>query len=302
MENKLFHEYYYEWINNYKKNVIQEVTFAKYLMTHDFILSNFPNLKLKDLNRGKYQEIVNKYGESHSETTTRDFMRTINASLKDAHYDGYLEKDATHRVVPAGYKFEREKKVLSRREYDNLSLELDKTDRIELALYTMLKTGMRFAECLGITKEDIDFDERTIHINKTFDYKNVEEAGFKPTKNKASIRHILISEEHCKYLKSFAEGKDNWFALFIKDERPYASTFAERLRKRLKEIGVDDYDKFNNHSLRHTHASILLESGVNILSISKRLGHSTPATTQKVYLHIIKELEAKDNKKILECV
>ena len=52
------------------------------------------------------------------------------------------------------------------------------------------------------------------------------------------------------------------------------------------------------HSLRHTHASVLLEEKVSIASISKRLGHSNMAITQKVYLHVINELENQDNKLI----
>ena len=53
------------------------------------------------------------------------------------------------------------------------------------------------------------------------------------------------------------------------------------------------------HGLRHTHASVLLYQGVSVLSVSKRLGHSSITTTQSTYLHIIKELEAKDTDKIL---
>lgn len=49
------------------------------------------------------------------------------------------------------------------------------------------------------------------------------------------------------------------------------------------------------HGLRHTHASVLFAAGVSIPSVAKRLGHSNTATTQKVYLHVITELERKDN-------
>ena len=53
------------------------------------------------------------------------------------------------------------------------------------------------------------------------------------------------------------------------------------------------------HCLRHTHASILMYKGVSTQSISKRLGHATTDITQRVYLHIIEEMEAKDEKKIM---
>ena len=54
------------------------------------------------------------------------------------------------------------------------------------------------------------------------------------------------------------------------------------------------------HGLRHTHASLLLFQGVSVLSVSQRLGHANVTTTQETYLHIIKELETKDNRKILK--
>jgi len=54
------------------------------------------------------------------------------------------------------------------------------------------------------------------------------------------------------------------------------------------------------HTLRHTHASLLIFAGVSISSIAKRLGHSSVTTTQETYLHIIQELENQDSEKILQ--
>ncbi|MFK4886215.1 tyrosine-type recombinase/integrase [Lactococcus petauri] len=54
------------------------------------------------------------------------------------------------------------------------------------------------------------------------------------------------------------------------------------------------------HGLRHTHASILLFKNVNILSVSKRLGHKDVTTTQSVYLHVIKEMEERETRLIMK--
>lgn len=72
---------------------------------------------------------------------------------------------------------------------------------------------------------------------------------------------------------------------------------------KLKDIDRATYQKILNayakEHERQTHASILLGEGATIASIAMRLGHSSMATTQKVYLHVIAELEAKDNNIII---
>ena len=78
--------------------------------------------------------------------------------------------------------------------------------------------------------------------------------------------------------------------IFI-NKRIFNSTVNDFLTRKCKEANVP---LITIHGLRHTHASILLFAGVSIASVAKRLGHSSMTTTQKVYLHIIQELENKD--------
>ena len=74
------------------------------------------------------------------------------------------------------------------------------------------------------------------------------------------------------------------------------STPNHRLARHCKKLGIP---VISIHGLRHTHASLLLSTGVSVPSISKRLGHASIATTQKVYLHLISELENQDNDQIM---
>ena len=68
------------------------------------------------------------------------------------------------------------------------------------------------------------------------------------------------------------------------------------LQLALNRAGIDKDITF--HAMRHTHASILLANGVQLLSVSKRLGHADPNITLHTYAHIIEELEREDNDKL----
>ena len=83
---------------------------------------------------------------------------------------------------------------------------------------------------------------------------------------------------------------------FDEKQSIYNSTLNQRLASYCKEL---DIPVISIHGLRHTHASLLLYEGVSIASVAKRLGHSNTTTTQETYIHIIRELENKDNDKIL---
>ena len=71
----------------------------------------------------------------------------------------------------------------------------------------------------------------------------------------------------------------------------FNSTVNDVLARRCRKAGVP---VITVHGLRYTHASLLLFAGVSIASVAKRLGHASMTTTQKVYLHVIQELENQD--------
>ena len=158
-----------------------------------------------------------------------------------------------------------------------------------------MKTGLRFAEALALTPNDIDLVRKTVTVSKAIDYKKSME--FMPTKNQSSIRTIAIDSTLCAQLVPVLHGLDVDKPIFTQEgKRLHNSTVNDRLQELCKKANIPT---ITMHGLRHTHGSILLANGVSILSVSKRLGHSNVATTQEVYLHIIKELEQKDNEKIM---
>ncbi|KEX75874.1 integrase, partial [Listeria monocytogenes] len=158
----------------------------------------------------------------------------------------------------------------------------------------IIKTGLRFSEALALTPSDFDFSTQKISINKTWDYKMVT-GSFQPTKNESSNRKIQIDWQLAMQFSQLIKMKDSDKPIFVKS-RVFNSTINNRLKVLCQNANIPT---ITIHSLRHTHASLLLFAGVSIASVANRLGHSSMTTTQETYLHIIQELENQDNDKII---
>lgn len=288
----LFSEYFQQWIDIYKKGAIREATMAKYRMTQRWVEKLMPELKVAELNRTAYQQLLNAYAKEHEHQTTLDFHHQLKGAILDAVDDGLIERDPTRKAIIKG-KTPRVKKIkyLSQFELHTLISDLDLKEEPNWDWFILLvaKTGMRFSEALAITPGDFDFARQTLSISKTWDYKG--EGGFLPTKNKSSVRKIQIDWQIVVKFSELIKGLPEDQPIFVGESKIYNSTVNDALTRHCRECGISE---ISIHGLRHTHASLLLFAGVSIASVARRLGHASMTTTQKTYLHIIQELENKD--------
>ena len=296
---KLFYKYYLDWIHIYKDNAVRQVTLDKYYLVQKRLKELAPDLHMNELNRLNYQQILNLYARNHEKTTTLDFHHHLKASLFDAVDDGLLKSDPTRRAIIKGCSpSEKKIKYLNLFDLQKLLRSLDLSSELNWDWFFLLiaKTGLRFAEALALTKEDFDFEKQRIIINKSWNYK--EKVGhFQPTKNESSNRTVMVDWQLMQQFQSLIRSKgDNQLIFFDKNQRVYNSTLNQKLATYCEKL---DIPIISIHGLRHTHASLLLYEGVSIASVAKRLGHSNTTTTQETYIHIIRELENKDNDKIL---
>ena len=291
VQDLLFVDYYWNWINLYKKGAVRSVTLSKYYMTHKWVEKLMPNLLLRDLNRLTYQTLLNDYAKFHEKQTTMDFHHQLKGSIIDAVDEGLIERDPTRKAIIKG-KTPRQKKqkYLSQFELHTLIHHLDLSPTIswDWLILLIAKTGLRFSEALALTPEDFDFAHQMISINKTWDYKN--NSGFLPTKNQSSIRKVRIDWQLVIQFSELIKGLESDKPIFF-NGKIYNSTINNILTRHCRKIGIPE---ISIHGLRHTHASQLLSAGVSIASVAQRLGHSSMTTTQKTYLHVIQELENKD--------
>ena len=290
--DSLFKDYFEFWIKLYKEGAVRPVTLEKYRNNQKHITKIIPNLKMKNFDRNAYQELLNQYALTHERQTVIDFHHQVKGAILDAVDDGLIDRDPTRKAIFKG-KAPREKKqkYLNQFELHNLLEDLDLGIEItwDWLILLIAKTGLRFSEALGLTPADFDFARQTISVNKTWDYKT--NTGFQPTKNRSSIRKVQMDWQLGMQFQHLIKNLNEDEPIFVNG--PVCnSTPNNCLARHCRKCGIPE---ISIHGLRHTHASLLMFAGVSIASVSRRLGHSSITTTQKVYMHIISELENQDN-------
>ena len=287
----LFYNYYENWITIYKEGAISKVTMDKYHMTHSWLKKLIPEVRICDLTRIVYQQLLNDYALYHERQTTMDFHHQLKSSILDALDEGLLDRDPTRKAIIKGKTPSAKKiKYLNQYELHTLLISLDLKDEINWDWFILLvaKTGIRFSEALALTPKDFDFSHQLLNIDKTWDYKG--DGGFLPTKNGSSVRKVQIDWQTVIQFAELLKGLPEDEPIFVHG-KIYNSTVNDVLERHCKQLNIP---VISIHGLRHTHASLLLFAGVSIASVARRLGHASMNTTQKTYIHIIQELENQD--------
>lgn len=297
--------YFERWIKAYKANVHYN-TQLRYQNSLKWVKVYFENTKINTLTALDYQEFLNWFGSTRSEESVKKLDSHIGACLRHAHDVGDIRYNITRgRKIQASHtgKHAHDKYIANHKDAQKLYSYLyhhleDGFGLIHHLLLLALVTGLRFQELLGLTPNDFDFNDNTLDINKSWDYK--QQSGFDKLKNEASYRKITVDPNIMIIFKeligAITKPRLHEMIIFRSPHHPTDSFTNEgtnkALRKVLNELGIDP---ITVHGLRHTHASELLYAGVSIQYISKRLGHSDIQTTLNTYTHIVKELEAQND-------
>ncbi len=148
------------------------------------------------------------------------------------------------------------------------------------AFFTFLYwTGCRRGEAMAVCKQDITGNK--VHIHRAIkNFKN----GFMPLKTDSSERTIPIDSKTLEAIKSFIKHADPFV---FGGERSLPISQIQRIfTKAIADSGVKP---IRIHDLRHSHATWLINSGVNIVAVSKRLGHASVNQTLKTYTHLLQK-------------
>lgn len=312
----LFAEYYKQWITMYKSPIVSANTIDGYRSSHSRISSNrLGQIKLRDLTRDDIQIYFNNLNKSH-ETARKDLNR-IRACLRDAFNDGIIQRNPStgsiNIIADPNLTKGNDRKFMAIKDFRNLQKYLlnssyNLLDVNRVILFVISQTAMRVGECLALKEDDIDEINCTLRVDESWDSHH---KILKQPKTQNSIRVLPVSREvmnkltewvryHRKELfKRGIRNKDKLIFLNYKSKLPMSASINityKRLQQKLGLTGV-----FSTHTMRHTIASMMLNSGeISLVYISRFLGHSNVSITQKYYIDLLPDQVANEDKKVVK--
>jgi prophage sa05, site-specific recombinase, phage integrase family protein len=296
------------WWESYKNTVKLNTQINARNLLDNHVLPIFGAYKLDKLTTPLIQSIINKLADKANRGEKGAFLHydMIHALNKRILQYGVTmqaipSNPARDVVLPRNTQKAKRQKV---KHFDNEELKkfLGYIDSLDLNRYRyyyentlykfLLATGCRINEALALSWSDIDLENAVIHITKTLNY----DLKINSPKSKASYRDIDVDTATIDMLKQYKlrQTKEAWkigqresvvFSDFI-HEYPNNRTLQTRLKTHFKRAGVPN---IGFHGFRHTHASLLLNSGIPYKELQHRLGHSTLSMTMDIYSHLSKE-------------
>lgn len=300
--------YFYDLADKYLLDLEHNSSYATFSKAkqifRDYIKPNFPNKRIssvKELDCKSFRDSIQSLSLS---TRTKNYiLDKFKAVFKFATL--YYHSSNSSYIVLQPFKSsfsELQKKndktcsVWSLDEFSKFIVHVHNY-KYKLFFTTLFFTGMRLGEALALTWNDFKGDTLTISKSLSKWSKNGS-YEIKEPKTLSSIRDVSLNSSLISSLNSYKVSQskikgfsNDWF--IFGNIYPLArSTVSRYLDRGIKDSGVK---RITIHSFRHSHASNLISNGVNIVAVSKRLGHSDVNMTLKVYTHLM----PKNDKELL---
>lgn len=285
-------------------------------MLQRHVRPHFEGWPLSDIGYMDVEEfITHLLGQGLSPKYTRDCVSVLSLVMKSA-VRANLRKDnpAADHNIPLPRRKLHEGDVLNMEQIHQLVAHV-KTP-YKPAVWLLMLAGLRPAELCGLRVCDVDFIKHVVHVSQTvLPVHSFDTEGFGlvtgPPKTPAGDRRIPIPAWLCDDLAAMVAARrqreggscssNNKETLF---QTRYGNPLnRDKLREKvirpaLRDAGLPE--NFRTYDLRHSHASVMIDLGVNLLALAQRMGHSDPAMTLRLYGHLFEGTQVQLSEKIDE--
>lgn len=301
-----------EWFEEYAKPNLRNTTYERLLQLRTRIYKAIGHLRMDKISPRQIQTFVNTLSKDGANERTGKPLapKTIRHNLSlISDIFGYavkmgvaVENPCSKVTIP---KVEQKEKQIYTPEEVNKFLTLLKSEPLKYQVFFNLAvySGFRRGELLGLEWKDIDFDDGIISVRRTSCYTAEKGIYTDTTKTRRSQRTLKFPKEIMNILQEFKAEQDaealqlgdKW----VETDRLFVKWNGEPMNNQTPYWWLSEFCKkhdlpfYGIHSFRHLFASMLVNEGVDIVSVSGALGHSAVSTTSNVYCHLIENSRAK---------
>ena len=295
-----------EWLKLHKTTVKASTLVRENSYITNHIKPYFKNMYVDKITLRQCQDFTNK-AFAAAPAAYAQIIGIVKSVLDYALRLGMIESNPMLYVIKPRKKIDVSDKHDNFYNKDELKKFLAAAKDTNLKKYAIFRllaySGMRIGECLALTWHDLDYKNNTIAINKTI-ARIKDKLVIQTPKTKTSNRVISLDVETIQVLKAWQlEQRKQLLKLGINSMNKHQLIFSNRENKHIypKTIGytINAIAKkagiypITSHGFRHTHATLLFASGMDIKQVQARLGHSNVQTTLNIYTHAIQDKQDK---------
>ena len=301
-----------EWFAEYAKPNLRNTTYERLLQLRKRIYGAIGHLRMDKITPRQIQLFVNslskeganeRTGKPLAPKTIRHNLSLISDIFSYAIKMGVVSCNPCSKVtIPKG---EAKEKMIYTIEEVTEFLKLLESEPLKYRVFFNLAvfSGFRRGELLGLEWKDVDFENNLISVRRTSCYTAKQGIYTDTTKTKRSQRTIKFPASVMELLKQFKAEQDELAQQvgdkWIDSDRLFVKWNGEPMNNNTPYFWLNEFCEkhrlpfYGLHSFRHLFASMLVNEGVDIVTVSGALGHSTVSTTSNIYCHLLENSQAK---------
>ena len=279
--------------------------------------NEFGPLYLYQIDSKRIQTFLHEKSSKYSESFVKSLYKAFNVLFSYAYRNKVIKVNPMDDVAPPPDPRHRSDVVIySAQEREKIQERIESTN-VKSAYYIGLNTGVRVSECFALRWSDIDFEKRTVRIDKQLRFQD-KKWCFTPLKTRNSYRTIDVSAPFVQYLTKLKKAQEAAALVYGTSYQKTNVVWDRRLRHQDDPLEIDDFINikqngkmmtsdsekfmakiikqdcdiyFKFHNLRHTYATLLAESGVSPRYAQEQLGHAKMEFTLRYYTHLTESMK-----------